>query len=167
MKNKPLISLNELCIQQNMKLNAGKLQFKTKEVKFMGNIITSGKIKANPATVSAIIQMPTPCNKAAVLRFINMVIHLFPFCEHLLAAVQPLRNLNQNSVLLSLSKAQDDAFSKAKENYFKFADIVIGNIIWTSRYSYKRTQVIKTWVAHDFNLMNTADWDQSHLHLVV
>ena len=69
--------------------------------------------------------MPTPCNKAAVLRFIGMVNYLFPFCEHLSAAIQQLQNLAQNSVLLRWSKAQDDAFAKAKDIYFKFADIVI------------------------------------------
>ena len=110
---------------ENIKLNAGKLQFKRKEVKFMGNIITSGKIKAYLAKISGIIQMPTPCNKAAVLRFIGMVNYLFSFCEHLSAAVQLLRNLTQNSVLLSWSKAKDDASAIAKEIYFKFADIAI------------------------------------------
>ena len=69
--------------------------------------------------------MPTPCNKAAVLRFMNMVNYLFPFCEHFSAAIQPLRNLTQNSVLLNWSNAQDDALAKAKEIYFKFADVVI------------------------------------------
>jgi hypothetical protein len=41
-----LIALMERCIQQNIKLNAGKLQFKLKEVKFMGNINTSSHLKA-------------------------------------------------------------------------------------------------------------------------
>ena len=38
-----LIALMERCIQQNIKLNAGKLQFKLKEVKFME---TSSHLKA-------------------------------------------------------------------------------------------------------------------------
>ena len=45
----------------------------------MRNIITSGKIKADPAKVSGTIQMQTPCNKAAVLRDIGMVNYFFPF----------------------------------------------------------------------------------------
>ena len=81
-----LIALMERCIQQNIKLNAGKLQFKLKEVKFMGNIITSEGMKADPGKVSGIIQMPTPRNKAAVLRFIGMVnflsIFRAPFSNH-------------------------------------------------------------------------------------
>ena len=95
--------------------------------------------------------MPTPCNKAAVLRFISMVNHLFPFCDHLSAAIEALRNLTQNGVLLSWSKAQDDAFAKAKDICLKIADTD------QTVYSYQRTQMMKTWVVHDFNLMNTAD----------
>ena len=95
--------------------------------------------------------MPTPCNKAAVLRFIGMVNHLFPFCNHLSAAIQPLRNLTQNGVLLSWSKAQDDAFAIAKDICLKIGDTD------QTVYSYQRTQAIKTCVVHNFNLMNTAD----------
>ncbi|CAB4002182.1 Hypothetical predicted protein [Paramuricea clavata] len=123
-----LIALMERCIQQNIKLNAGKLQFKLKEVKFMGNIITSEGMKADPGKVSGIIQMPTPRNKAAVLRFIGMVNYLSPFCEHLSATIQPLRNLTQNGVPFNWSQAQDDAFTKAKELISKSPTLAYYNL---------------------------------------
>ena len=47
----------------------------------MGNTFTSGKIKGDPAKVSGTIQMQTPCNKAAVVRFIGMVNYFFPFAS--------------------------------------------------------------------------------------
>ena len=51
-----LIALMERCIRENIKLNPDKLQFKMKEVKFMGHIITSTGITADPEKLTAITQ---------------------------------------------------------------------------------------------------------------
>ena len=110
-----LIALMERCNHKNIKLNPDKLQFKLKEVKFMGNIITSAGIKADPGKIAAITQMPTPRNKAAILRFIGMVNYLSPFCEHLSSIIKPLRNLTQNGVQFNWSETQENAFKNAKE----------------------------------------------------
>lgn len=100
-----LIALMERCTRENIKLNPDKLQFKLREVKFMGNIITPTGIKADPGKVTAIIQMP----------FIGMVNYLSPFCEHLSSTIKLLRNLTQNGVPFNWSQAQEDAFNKAKD----------------------------------------------------
>lgn len=49
------------------RLNTSKLQFKLKEVKFMGRIISDKVMRPDPDKVEAITQMPTPKNKAALL----------------------------------------------------------------------------------------------------
>ena len=59
--------------------------------------------------------MPTPCNKAAVLRFKGTVNYFPPFCEHSSTTIQPLQNPIQHGVSFNWSNAQDDAFAKAKE----------------------------------------------------
>ena len=67
------IALMERCHQRNIKLNADKLQFNLKELKFMGTIISDQGMKPDPEKVAAITQMPTPQNKVALLRVIGMV----------------------------------------------------------------------------------------------
>ena len=109
------IALMERCHQRAIKLNAGKLRFKLKEVKFMGTIISDNGMKPDPDKVVAITQMPTPQNKPALLRFIGMVNYLSPFCPNLSSVIQPLRVLTQDAVPFSWSMAQEKAFNKAKQ----------------------------------------------------
>ena len=110
-----LIALMERCHKLNIKLNATKLQFKLKELKFMGTIISDQGMKPDPDKVAAITQMQPPENKAALLRFIGMVNYLSPFCANLSSVIQPLRMLTQDSVPFIWSKVQDGAFNKAKQ----------------------------------------------------
>ncbi|XP_044182111.1 uncharacterized protein K02A2.6-like [Acropora millepora] len=109
------IALMERCHKLNIKLNATKLQFKLKELKFMGTIISDQGMKPDPDKVAAITQMQPPENKAALLRFIGMVNYLSPFCANLSSVIQPLRMLTQDSVPFIWSKVQDGAFNKAKQ----------------------------------------------------
>ena len=109
------IALMERCHQRNIKLNAQKLQFKLKEVKFMGTIITDQGMKPDPDKAAAITQMPAPQNKPALLRFIGMVNYLSPFCANLSSEIQPQRMLTQEAVPFIWSKAQEQAFNKAKQ----------------------------------------------------
>ena len=71
-QDRRFIALIEHCHQWNIKLNAQKLQFKLKEVKFMGTTITDQGIKPDPDKVAVITQMSAPQNKATLLRFIGI-----------------------------------------------------------------------------------------------
>ena len=76
-----LIALMERCVKKDIKLNPDKLQFKLHEVKFMGHIISDKGMKSDPEKVSAIMQMPTPRNKADLLRMIwtdELLVTLLP-----------------------------------------------------------------------------------------
>ena len=107
-------ALMERCARKNIKLNPDKLQFKLKEVKFMGNLITDKGMRADPEKISAISNMTQPHDKAGILRFIGMVNYLSPFCQNLSATIQPLRMLTREGVPFSWSSSQDTAFIKAK-----------------------------------------------------
>ena len=84
------VALMERCLQKNIKLNPTKLQFKLTVVKFMGNIIIANGMKADPDKVTAITAMPTPRNKAALLRFLGMANYLSPYCSNLSTVIRPL-----------------------------------------------------------------------------
>ena len=103
------------CHKLNIKINAAKLQFKLKELKFMGTIISDQGMKLDPDKVAAITQMQPPENKAALLRFIGMVNYLSHFCANLSSVVQSLRMLTQESVPFIWSTVQDGAFNKTKK----------------------------------------------------
>ena len=109
------IALMERCHQKNIKLNEKKLQFKLKEVKFMGTIISDKGMKPDPDKVTAITHLQTPQDKQALLRFIGMVNYLSPFCANLSSEIQPLRMLTQEAVPFIWSDAQNQAFNKAKQ----------------------------------------------------
>ena len=108
------VALMERCSQKNIRLNPSKLQFKLKEVKFMGNIITHQGMQADSAKVSAITSMPAPRNKAGVQRFIGMANYLSPYCPNLSTTIRPLTQLTRNDVSFMWAQAQEDAFTKAK-----------------------------------------------------
>ena len=109
-----MIALMERCSQKNIKLNPNKLQFKLKEVKFMGNLITDKGMKPDPDKISAITNMPTPVDNAGLLRFIGMINYLSPFCQNLSTVIQPLRALTRHDTEFIWSSSQDKAFAEAK-----------------------------------------------------
>ena len=109
-----LVALMERCVSKNIKLNAEKFKFKLREVKFMGNVITDNGMRPDPDKVSAITQMPTPTDKAGLLRFIGMANYLSPYCKNLSAEIQPLRMLTKEGMAFLWSETQEEAFRKAK-----------------------------------------------------
>ena len=112
----------ERCHQRSVKLKAGKLCFKLKEVKFIGTIISDNGMKPDPDKEAAIAQMATPQNKPTLLRFIGMVNYLSPFCTNLSSEIQPLWVLTQDAVRFSWSMAQEKAF-KAKQQISSAPDL--------------------------------------------
>ena len=58
-----LVAIMECCSKKNTKLNQSKLQFKLKQVKFMGNVITDRGMQADPDKIAAISAMAPPETK--------------------------------------------------------------------------------------------------------
>jgi hypothetical protein len=109
-----LVALMERCHSKNIKLNPEKLRFKLSEVKFMGHIITDSGMKPDPDKIDAIVNMPTPQNKADLLRIIGMFNYISPFCQNLSSIIQPLRALTKEGVEFQWSTIQEEALSQAK-----------------------------------------------------
>ena len=109
------VALMGSCLQKNIKLNPTKLQFKLTEVKFMGNIITANGMKADPDKVTAITAMPTPRNKAALLRFLGIANYLSPYCSNLSTVIRPLTALTQKDLSFYWTEIQERAFNDGKQ----------------------------------------------------
>ena len=62
--------------ERHQKLNVRKVQYKLQEISFMGSILDEEGIHPDPSIVAAITNMPTPGDKAAILRFCRMANYL-------------------------------------------------------------------------------------------
>lgn len=64
-----LLQLMQRCKDKNIKLTKEKIKPRSKEVPFMGHVITSEGLKADPVKIRAVQEMPTPTDAAGVRRF--------------------------------------------------------------------------------------------------
>lgn len=110
-----LVALLERCTEKQIKLNPDKFRFKLTELPFMGNTITDQGLRPDPEKISAIVHMPTPDSKAAVLRFLGLANYLSPFCPNLSAVTQPIRAHTKDGVEFQWAKPQQDAFQATKD----------------------------------------------------
>lgn len=68
------------------------------EVRFMGHILTPAGLKADPAKVEAILDMPTPSDTKGLKRYFGMVNYLAKFLLLLSDMTEPLRRLEDKDV---------------------------------------------------------------------
>ena len=111
--DKNMISLMERAEEVNLKFNLGKLQFKKKEVKYVGHILTADGIKADPEKVKAVKEMEAPSDVAGVRRFIGMINFLSPYCENLSSKMRPLTELTKKGMSFVWSERHESAFKVA------------------------------------------------------
>ena len=88
-----LRSLMQKCRERNVKLNKAKVKLRCGEVPFLGHLITKDGLKADPAKVRAVLEMPTPTDVASVRRFIGFTNYLSKFLPRLSDVCEPLRKL--------------------------------------------------------------------------
>ena len=74
-------------------LNKAKCSFCTDEVKFLGHVVSSRGISADPEKISAILGFPAPREVAELRRFLGMVNYLGKFSSHLAESTPTLRLL--------------------------------------------------------------------------
>ena len=74
-------------------LNKAKCSFCTDEVKFLGHVVSSRGIAADPEKISAIMKFPAPQSIAELRRFLGMVNYLGKFSAQLAESTPALRLL--------------------------------------------------------------------------
>jgi len=83
----------ERCHLKGIKLNKEKMQFKQKQVSYMGHVITDEGLKPDPNKIKAIVNMPTPTDKERVQRILGMANYVQRFAPNLTDVTKPLRDL--------------------------------------------------------------------------
>ena len=110
-----LLALAERGIQKDIRFNLPKLKFKIPKAMYNGEIFTKHGMEPDPEKVKAIVEMPTPTDKAGLLRYIGMLTYLSPYCQNLSSVLKPLRTLLQDDQEYLWSSVQNEAFAATKE----------------------------------------------------
>ena len=110
-----LIAFLERARERKLKLNPQKIQYKMKQISFMGHNITEEGISADPRKVSAINELSVPDSKKSLLRFLGMVNYLNAFCPSLSTVIHPLYELSKPDTPFQWSSVHDSAFRSARD----------------------------------------------------
>lgn len=100
--------------QHNITFNSEKMQYKKKEITFMGHIISEGSIKINEKNKESISKMKTPVDKDGVHRFLGLLKYVARFIPNLSSQTAALRNLTQNNVTFKWEEKHEEEFKKLK-----------------------------------------------------
>ena len=102
------------CKDQGIKLNKKKMEVATTSICFMGHQITSEGLRADPAKVEAIMQLPTPQDLTELRRIFGMVNFVAKFMPNLSVVLQPLHDLLKKDVPFTWTTNQEKAFQRIK-----------------------------------------------------
>ena len=81
--DKNVVALLERCRQLNIKLNKDKFQLNRQEVRFMGHKLTANGLQIDDRKVAAVLQMPPPTGRQAVMRLLGNRDVLSEICAEL------------------------------------------------------------------------------------
>ena len=114
--DKSLSAFLQRCEERGIRLNADKLQLRMREVPFICHVATSEGLRADPAKVRGIREMPRPEDVAGVQRILGMVRYLSKFLPRLSDITKPLRDLTRQDVGWHWDEPQERAFEQLKES---------------------------------------------------
>ena len=100
-------------------LNPQKCEFSRDNLKFLGHVVDSSGIRADPDKTAAITKMHPPTSVSALRRFMGMVNQLGKFTPKLAELTQPLRELLSKSRDWVWGPAQTRAFEQVKQELAK------------------------------------------------
>ena len=91
-----------------------KIQKGLTETKYFDQVICAKGLKADPATISTILNMPRLTNCAELETLLGIITYLTRFQRNLSEITSPMRALLHKAVELSWQSEQPDAFHKVK-----------------------------------------------------
>ena len=101
--------------EKNIRFNQKKLQFKTSQVAYMGNVISATGLQPCPKKVEAICNMPLPTDKKALQRLLGMIRYLAQFIPNESSLTAPLRSLLKKDSHWHWSHEHSKAVQQIKE----------------------------------------------------
>ena len=104
------------CREKGIVLNKKKTEIGQKRASFLGHIITSEGVKADPEKVQGIAEpeLMRPTNREEVRILQGTVNYLSKFLPRLSQVMEPIRQLTRDGVVFQWGEAQERAFEKVK-----------------------------------------------------
>ena len=104
----------EKCRRWNLKLNRKKVKRCQSSVRFMGHLLTSEGLKADPEKIQAILEMPEPGDITALKRFLGMNNYLSKYLVRLSDMTESLRRLDDKDVEFQWTNSHTAAMEAVK-----------------------------------------------------
>ena len=96
-------------------LNQAKCEFGKETIKFLGHIINSNGVSADPQKIEAIVNMKAPSSVSELRRFLGMTNQLGKFSSNIAEMTKPLRELLNKQSAWLWGPTQEDAFHRIKD----------------------------------------------------
>lgn len=113
--NQNLIKVFQRLRRFNLKLNPLKCHFLQNEVNYLGHLITSKGIKADPSKIDTVANFPRPNNADEVKRFIAFANYYRRFIEQFADIVKPMNNLLTKNSKFEWSTECEHSFNILKQ----------------------------------------------------
>ena len=101
--------------ERGLRLNKKKLHFSLSTVGYMGHILGTDGLQADPEKIKAVCDMPRPTDVQGVRHLIGVVHHLSKFSPQLSTLCEPPRRLTECKTIFDWLPQHDDALCKVKE----------------------------------------------------
>ena len=105
----------ERCREVNLKLNVKKFAFGLDELSYVGHVLSSEGLKADPNKVKAVVEMADPSNKEELQRVLGVATYLAKFIPNMSQETAPMRQLLEKDVEFQWDKPQKDSFRRLKQ----------------------------------------------------
>lgn len=109
-----LQKLLERCAQKGIVLNASKFVLREPRLEFMGHVIGVDGVRADPAKIKAIVDMPAPTDVSSAKRLLGVITFLAKFVPHLTTVVKPIQALTCKDVVWYWGSEHEKAMQKVK-----------------------------------------------------
>ncbi|KAG1461513.1 hypothetical protein G6F56_005713 [Rhizopus delemar] len=100
--------------EYNLRINPKKCQWLSKEVKFLGFLVSQEGIRSNPEKVKVVKEWKAPVNKKGLLRFLGFAVFYHRFIDSLSSKAKPLYALLKKDVDYIWDSKAQEAFDLIK-----------------------------------------------------
>jgi hypothetical protein len=107
-------ALFEKLRKHKLTVNIVKSDFAKATVQYLGHVVGCGKILPVAAKVQAILDLPAPGNRKAVMRIVGMVGFYRKFCPNLSSIISPLTDLVSPRVKFEWTRQCQEALNRVK-----------------------------------------------------
>ena len=109
-----VVRVLERCRQFGITINPDKFVLMQNAVTYVGYVVDSEGVKADPRKIEAISEFPTPSNLTELRSFMGLVNQLGGFTDQISSAAEPLRDLLKPKNAFVWTSDHDQAFTQTK-----------------------------------------------------